>query len=85
MFLAYRNRNPILSFVYDDKDARSDACNLLPEDVGRGEEALRDEHRVPSVPLLTLERRDHRSRCLTLVLLLHPVVSYNPERYRGYV
>lgn len=74
------------SFVdIDDRDARSDVRDLLPEDVGGGEEALGDEHRVPSVPLLTLERWDHRSRWLILVLLLHPVVSYDPERDRGYV
>lgn len=29
--------------------------DLLPEDVSGGEEALGDEHRIPSVPLLTLK------------------------------
>lgn len=68
-----------------DTRARARVRDLLPEDVRGGEEALGDEHRVPRVPLLTLEL-DHRcTRQLTLVLFLHPIVSYHPERYRGYV
>jgi len=67
MFLAYSlsQSHPVLSFLYIDKMHNR---NLLPEDVSGGEEALRDEHRVPSVPLLTLEF-DHRTRHLILILL----------------
>jgi len=53
----------------------SDARNLLPEDVGDGEEALRDEHRVPSVPIIFP----------IIFQCSESVVSYDSEHHRDYV